>query len=80
MAIILHDKAMATEIFVEVFLQIYKLTDEMRDQETLEKFGEGLHKVLESSTKFDYSCITCIQRIAQQLLKNYNFSMDSNVI
>jgi hypothetical protein len=63
MAIILLDKAMATEIFVEVFLKIYYITQQEKD--IVEKFQDGLNKILETSTKFDYSCITCIQRIAQ---------------
>jgi hypothetical protein len=51
MAIILLDKAMATEIFVEVFLKIYYITQQEKD--IVEKFQDGLNKILETSTKFD---------------------------
>jgi len=77
MAIVRADQSLATEIFVEVFQEIYK---DQRDQEAREKLGLGLHKILSSSKQYDYSAINCVHRIAMELLKIDGYTLDPQII
>ena len=77
MAIIKGDVTIATEIFVEVFSEIYKGASE---QEQRSQLGAGVKTVLEASTKFDYGCINCMHRVAMELLKIDGFSLNAEVI
>ena len=77
MAIVRADQTIATEVFVEIFGEIYK--DE-RDQEVRGKLGDGLKNILSSSKLYDYSTMNCAHRIAMDLLKIDGFTIDSEVI
>ena len=77
MAIVRADQSLATEVFVEVFQEIYK---EQKDQDAREQLGLGLHKILSSSKQFDYSAINCVHRIAMELLKIDGYTLDPQII
>ena len=77
LALIKQDTTIATEIFVEVFSEIYKNSNE---KDTRVKLGEGVKKVLNSSIKYDYGCINCMHRVAMELLKVDGFTVKANVI
>ena len=63
MAIVRQDRALATEIFVEVFAEIYR--EQQSDTEAKNNLGFGLHNILKNSKHFDYSTINCVHRVAQ---------------
>jgi DNA-dependent protein kinase catalytic subunit len=77
MAIVRADQSLATEIFVEVFQEIYK---EQKDKESREQLGLGLHRILSSSKQYDYSAINCVHRIAMELLKIDSYTLDPQII
>jgi hypothetical protein len=77
MALIKADTTIATEIFVEVFSEIYK---EQNIKETRHALGEGVKKVLNSSILYDYGCINCMHRVSLELLKIDGFTISANVI
>ena len=66
MAVIKNDVTVATEVFVELFSELYK---SLTEQSTREILGEGVKKVLNDSLQYDYGCINCMHRIAMELLK-----------
>ena len=47
MAIVRQDRAMATEVFVEVFAEIYR--EQQGDADAKNNLGFGLHNILKSS-------------------------------
>mmetsp|Transcript_16446 Transcript_16446/g.25398 ORF Transcript_16446/g.25398 Transcript_16446/m.25398 type:complete len:136 (+) Transcript_16446:2301-2708(+) len=77
MAIVRADSTIATEIMVEIFMELYK---SLKSKEERERLGEGLIKILSSSQLYDYSTINCLHRIALELLKIDGFTIDSTVI
>jgi DNA-dependent protein kinase catalytic subunit len=77
MAIVRVDATIATEIFVEVFKELYK---DQKDKQVREALGNGLRAILDSSKLYDYSVINCAHRIAIELLKIDGFTIDSGVI
>ncbi len=77
MAVVRADSTIATEIFVEIFQEIYK---EQKDKEVRNKLGLGLKNILSSSKIFDYSTMNCAHRIAIELLKIDGFIIDADVI
>jgi hypothetical protein len=76
-ALIKRDTTVATEIFVEVFGEIYKSLNEQKERETL---GGGIKRVLGSSINYDYGCINCMHRVSMELLKIDGFTVSANVI
>ncbi len=77
MALVKSDTTIATEIFVEVFSEIYKSHNE---KETRKQLGGGVKKVLDSSIVYDYGCINCMHRVALELLKVDGFSLSARTI
>jgi DNA-dependent protein kinase catalytic subunit len=66
MAIVRRDSTIATEIFVELFTEIYTNT---LDDDRREKLGQGVSDILFKSVKYDYGVINCMHRVAIELLK-----------
>ena len=66
MALVRRDSTIATEVFVEVFTQIY---NETLDEKKRSDLGEGIINILVNSNKFDYGAINCMHRVAIELLK-----------
>jgi len=66
MAIVRRDSTIATEIFVELFTEIYTNT---LDDDRREKLGQGVSDILFNSVKYDYGVINCMHRVAIELLK-----------
>ena len=66
MALARRDSTIATEVFVELFTQIYK---ETLDEKKRSDLGDGIVNILVNSTKFDYGAINCMHRVAIELLK-----------
>lgn len=77
MAMIKGDTTMATEIFVEIFTEIYKNINEKNEREEL---GKGVKSLLNSSILYDYGCISCMHRVAIELLKIDGFTINAAVI
>ena len=77
MAIIKNDSTIATEIFVEIFRELYKSMD---DKINREKLGVGIRMVLENSIVYDYGCMNCMHRIAMELLKIDGYSISADLI
>lgn len=77
MAIVRADSTIATEIFVEIFQEIYK---DQKDKQVRLELGNGLKNILSSSKIYDYSMVSCAHRIAIELLKIDGFTIDSNII
>jgi DNA-dependent protein kinase catalytic subunit len=77
MAIVREDSTVATEIFVEVFQELYKNS---KDADVRKQLGLGLTNILSSSKIFDYSTVNCCHRIAIELLKLDGFTIDSAII
>ena len=76
-ALIKRDTTIATEIFVELFSEIYKSMNEIHNREQL---GDGIKRVLNESINYDYGCINCMHRVSMELLKVDGFSLDADVI
>ena len=77
MALVQRDSTIATEVFVELFTQIYNQT-ESEEQRTL--LGKGVSEILASSIKFDYGAISCMHKVSIELLKADRFTVDAEVI
>jgi len=77
MALVRADSTIATEVFVEIFKELY--SDE-KDREVRQRLGGGLKNILSSSKLYDYSVISCAHRVAIELLKIDGFTLDSAVI
>lgn len=77
MALVRRDSTIATEVFVELFTQIYK---ETLDQKKRTNLGDGIVNILVHSVKFDYGAINCMHRVAIELLKIDQFTVDAEVI
>jgi hypothetical protein len=77
MALVRSDSTIATEVFVEVFKEVYQ---DQKDKEVRQKLGSGLKTILSTSKLYDYSVVNCIHRIAIELLKIDGFTLDSEVI
>jgi hypothetical protein len=77
MALIKADNTIATEIFVEVFSEIYK---SLNQKETRQQLGDGVKKVLATSILYDYGCINCMHRVGLELLKIDGFTLSAGVI
>ena len=77
MAIVRVDATIATEVFVEIFKELY--TDQ-KDKQVRDSLGNGLKSILSSSKLFDYSVINCAHRIAIELIKIDGFTIDPEVI
>lgn len=77
MALVRRDSTIATEVFVELFIQIY---NETRTEERKELLGKGVQDILASSIKFDYGAISCMHKVAIELLKADQFSVDAEII
>lgn len=77
MALIKADNTIATEIFVEVFSEIYKA---LNQKETRQQLGDGVKKVLNTSILYDYGCINCMHRVSLELLKIDGFTVSAGVI
>jgi hypothetical protein len=77
MAIVRRDSTIATEIFVELFTEIYTNT---LDDDRRHKLGKGVSDILVQSVKYDYGVINCMHRVAIELLKIDHFSIDAEVI
>ena len=77
MAIARADSTIATEVFVEIFKELYS---QEKDKDVRQKLGEGLRNILSTSKLYDYSVINCAHRIAIELLKIDGFTIDSAVI
>jgi DNA-dependent protein kinase catalytic subunit len=77
MALVRRDSTIATEIFVEIFTEIYvNITEEKRRH----SLGQGIANILVQSVKFDYGVVNCMHRVAIELLKIDQFSIDAEVI
>ena len=77
MAIVRSDSTIATELFVEIFQEIYK---GLKDKKVRQDLGNGLKNILSSSKIYDYSMVSCAHRIAMELLKIDGFMIDSSII
>jgi DNA-dependent protein kinase catalytic subunit len=77
MAIVRSDSTIATELFVEVFQEIYK---GLKDKQARQDLGNGLKNILSSSKIYDYSMVSCAHRIAMELLKIDGFMIDPSII
>ena len=77
MALVRRDSTIATEVFVELFSQIYKDTLDEGKRSTL---GSGIKEILTQSIKFDYGAINCMHRVAIELLKIDRFAVDADII
>ena len=77
MALVKRDSTIATEVFVELFSQIYKDT---LDDEKRSSLGGGIKEILTQSIKFDYGAINCMHRVAIELLKIDKFTVDADII
>lgn len=77
MALIKGDTTIATEIFVELFSEIYKNLNTKEERNT---FGEGVKVLLNSSIVYDYGCINCLHRLAMELLKIDGFTINAGII
>ena len=77
MALIKGDTTIATEIYVEVFTEIYK---NINTKEERVIFGDGVKRLLSSSILYDYGCINCLHRLAMELLKVDGFTVNAEVI
>lgn len=77
MAIVRADSTIATEIFVEIFQELYK---DQKDEQVRLELGNGLKDILSSSKIYDYSMMSCAHRIAIELLKIDGFTIDPGVI
>ena len=77
MALVRRDSTIATEVFVELFTQVYRDTvvDEQRSA-----LGRGIQVILTQSIKFDHGAINCMHRVAIELLKIDRFAVDAEVI
>lgn len=77
MALIKADNTVATEIFVEVFSEIYKA---LNLKETRQYLGDGVKRILNTSILYDYGCINCMHRVGLELLKIDGFTLSASVI
>lgn len=77
MAIVRADSTIATEVFVEIFQELYK---DQKDEQVRLELGNGLKDILSSSKIYDYSMMSCTHRIAIELLKIDGFTIDPEVI
>ena len=77
MALIKSDNTVATEIFVEVFSEIYKA---LNLKETRQQLGDGVKRILNTSILYDYGCINCMHRVGLELLKIDGFTLSASVI
>jgi hypothetical protein len=66
MALVRRDSTIATEVFVELFTEIYINTLE---EDRRELFGKGIANILIQSIKYDYGVVNCMHRVAIELLK-----------
>ncbi|CDW71353.1 dna-dependent protein kinase catalytic subunit [Stylonychia lemnae] len=76
-AITKSDLTIATEVFVEIFSELYK---SQNDQQQRELLGQGVRNILNESILYDYGCINCIHRVAMELLKTDGFTIEANII
>jgi hypothetical protein len=60
------DLTIATEVFVELFTQLYTNT---LDEGRRRRMGAGISDILVQSVKYDYGVINCMHRVAIELLK-----------
>ena len=77
MALVRRDSTIATEVFVEIFTEIYINT---LDEDRRLKLGKGISNILIQSVKYDYGVINCMHRVAIELLKIDQFSIDAEII
>ena len=77
MAIVRADSTIATEVFVEIFQELYK---DQQDEQIRLELGNGLKDILSSSKIYDYSMMSCAHRIAIELLKIDGFTIEPEVI
>ena len=77
MALVRRDSTIATEVFVELFIQIYN-AETREDKRAL--LGRGVQDILAQSIKFDYGAISCMHKVATELLKVDQFTIDADVI
>ena len=77
MALASMDSTIATEVLVELFVELYKST---KDPVQRKKLGDGVNCILSQSLKFDYGMINSMHRIAIELLKIDGFTIDAGVI
>lgn len=77
MALIKNDQTIATEIFVEVFSELYK---SQTDNQSRTQMSDGVKRILNSSILYDYGCINCMHRVGIELLKIDGFTLNANVI
>ena len=66
MGIIKNDATIATEVFVELFQELYKGSNEHEERE---KLGKGVKNIMTQSLQYDYGTQNCMHRIAIELLK-----------
>lgn len=76
-ALIKRDTTIATEIFVEVFNELYK---GLNEKETRKSMGDGVKSILKQSIDYDYGCINCLHRVSMELLKVDGFTVGADVI
>jgi|LauGreDrversion4_2_1035121.scaffolds.fasta_scaffold06558_8 hypothetical protein len=76
-ALVKRDPTIATEIFVELFSEIYKSMNQVEARQSL---GQGVKRVLGESNRYDYGCINCMHRVAMELLKVDGFTVNAAVI
>lgn len=76
-ALVKRDTTIATEIFVELFSEIYKSLNVQEERQVL---GAGVKRVLSDSNRFDYGCINCMHRVAMELLKVDGFTVAPSAI
>lgn len=77
MAVIKNDSTIATEMFVELFGEIYK---EQNENERREQLGKGVKQIMEGSIQYDYGAMTCMHRVAMELLKIDGFTIGADII
>jgi hypothetical protein len=76
-ALVKRDPTIATEVFVELFSEIYKSLNVQEERDVL---GAGVKRVLNESNRFDYGCINCMHRVAMELLKVDGFTVAAQAI
>jgi len=76
-ALVKRDPTIATEVFVELFSEIYKSLNVEEERQSL---GAGVKRVLNDSNRFDYGCINCMHRVAMELLKVDGFTVQASAI
>ena len=77
MAIIKNDQTVATEVFVEIFSEVYKSHLEVDQRNEL---GKGVKNILNNSIQYDYGAMNCMHRVAMELLKIDGFTCSADII